>query len=100
LLPGKTPTAVPEVLEVELIDISMSGAMIKAISSPAALGETITISLAVIFDGTPLQLSLSASICHNSKSGADDLYCIGLAFKGLKQQDKLVLHYLTQTPQT
>jgi hypothetical protein len=99
LLPGKTPNAAPEVMEVELVDISMSGAMIKASSSPAALGETISISLAVTFDGAPLQLSLSAGICHNNKSGTEDFYCIGLAFKGVTQQDKLVLHYLTQTPQ-
>lgn len=100
LLTGKSGAPAPEQLTVSLVDLSMAGAMIKATSSLAAIGETIALTLAVTFDGAPLQLGLSAAVCHNNKASSEEAFYIGLAFKNLTQQDKLVLHYLTQTPQT
>ncbi len=99
LLPGTSAAPTPQVLEVTLVDLSMSGAMIKASSALAAIGEIITLSITASMDNAPIQLRLAGSVCHNNKASGEDAYCIGLAFKNLAQQDKLVLHYLTQTPQ-
>ncbi len=85
-------------IDVTLIDMSASGAMIKAPSALAALGEVIQLHIAVIIDNTPAELSIQATICHNNKAAQDDGFFIGLAFKSLTQQDKLVLNYLAQPP--
>ena len=87
-------------LDVSLVDISVAGAMIKADSSLAAIGETLTACITVNFEGTPSQLELQAKVCHNNKSATSEGYFIGLAFINLTQNDKLVLHYVTQTSPT
>ncbi len=99
LLPGADGASSAQPLEVTLIDISMAGAMIKAPLALAAIGETITVAMTAEVDNLPVQLSLMGAVCHNNKAGGEDAFCIGLAFKNLSQQDKLLLHYLTQTPQ-
>ena len=86
-------------LPVTLIDISMQGAMIKASTVVAAVGDVLTVNMAVAIDGAPANLRLMASVCHNNKASYEDAYFAGLAFKDLTQQDKLVLNYLTQPPQ-
>ena len=91
------PEAAPH--DASLVDISLQGAMIKTRSALAPVGETVTLGIAVTLDNAPVQLSLSASICHNNRGTHDDAYYIGLAFKNLTQHDKLVLHFATQAPQ-
>lgn len=86
-------------LHVTLIDISMQGAMIKASSSLAPVGENLTINMTVTIDEAPSSLRILASICHNNKATSENAFFVGLAFKSLSQQDKLVLNYLTQPPQ-
>ena len=85
-------------LDVALIDMSTSGAMIKAPTGLAALGEVVKLHIAVVIDGAPAELSIQASICHNNKAAQEESFFIGLAFKNLTQQDKLVLNYLAQPP--
>ena len=85
---------------VELIDISMAGAMIKTSTALAAIGEVLRITMSVNFDNAEVELCLEGSICHNNKGTKEDAYFIGVAFKNLSQQDKLVLNFLTQTPPT
>lgn len=87
-------------LDVTVVDISMSGAMIRSPSALAAVGETIAVAIAVTFDEEPVQLSLNAAVCHSNKSSTDENHFVGVAFKNLTQQDKLVLHYMTQPSQT
>jgi len=82
-----------------LVDISLQGAMVKTDSALATVGDVVTLGLDVIFDNTPVQLNLSASICHNNRASHEDAFYIGLAFKNLTQHDKLVLHFVTQAPQ-
>jgi hypothetical protein len=84
---------------VTLIDISMQGAMIKTATAPAAVGEVLTVNMVVSIDEAPSSLRLMASVCHNNKASYEDVCFVGLAFKELSQQDKLVLNYLTQPPQ-
>lgn len=86
-------------IEVALVDMSASGAMIKAASNLAALGAVIQISMAVIVEGTPTELKIQSSICHNNKAAEGDGYFVGLSFKNLSQHDKLVLNYLMQPAQ-
>lgn len=83
---------------VTLIDLSTAGAMIKAASALTAIGTTLQLTLAVSVDKTPMELNLTASVCHNNRASYEEAYFVGLAFKGLTAQDKLVLTYLTQTP--
>jgi hypothetical protein len=87
---GKTGSS-----EVTLVDLSISGAMIKASSSLAPMGATIALTMEVRVDQEPVALQLNASICHNNRASYEEAYFIGLAFKGLTQHDKLVLSYLT-----
>jgi c-di-GMP-binding flagellar brake protein YcgR len=92
---GNGPT-----ISVDLIDLSVSGAMIKAADSVAAIGSSIKLTMSVIVDKAPIDLQLDASVCHNNRASYEDAYFIGLAFKGLTVQDKLVLTYLTQSSHT
>ena len=84
--------------EVKLLDISIQGAMVEAASGLAALGDVITVLIDTEVDGTPAQLRVGARICHNNKAAGGTTHFVGLAFKDLTQQDKLLLHFLTQAP--
>lgn len=86
--------------ESTLVDISLQGAMIKTSSGLATVGDMVTLGLTVTFDNAPVQLNLAATICHNNRGANDNAYYIGLAFKNLTQHDKLVLHFVTQSPQS
>ncbi len=93
------PDGTTQATAVELIDLSVSGAMIKTASSLAAMGSSIQITLSVLVDKAPVDLHLNASVCHNNRATYEEAYFIGMAFKGLTAQDKLVLNYLTQGAQ-
>jgi c-di-GMP-binding flagellar brake protein YcgR len=86
-------------LDATLVDISMQGAMISAPSALGAIGDTIQIKIAAVVEGVATHLPLTAAICHNNKSKNGNAYFVGMAFKNLSQPDKLLLHYLTTTPQ-
>ena len=98
-VPPKNGAAEAAPQDASLVDISLQGAMIKTNSALATVGDTVTLGIAVTFDNAPVQLNLSATICHNNRGANDASYYIGLAFKNLTQHDKLVLHYATQSPQ-
>lgn len=83
---------------VTLIDISVSGAMIKAPGNMVTVGAGLNLTLSVQVDGAPVELNLTTNVCHNNRARYEDAYFVGLAFKGLTQHDKLVLSYLTQNP--
>lgn len=86
-------------MEATLVDISMHGAMIKANSALATVGDMVKLRIALTFDNEPAELNLAASICHNNKGSYDGAFYIGLAFRNLTQHDKLLLNFATQTPQ-
>lgn len=92
-----TPAAAP--VAGTLVDISMSGAMVKAASSPGIVGATVNLKLAVTIDQAPTDIYLSATICHNNRATYEEGHFIGMAFRDLTTQDKLVLSYLTQNTQ-
>jgi c-di-GMP-binding flagellar brake protein YcgR len=95
---GKDGTATGQVVEAMLVDISMQGAMINSPSSLATVGDTIKVTILAVVEEVQTSLTLSAAICHNNKSKTGENYFVGMAFKNVSQQDKLVLHYLTTTP--
>ncbi len=86
--------------DVTLLDLSLQGAMIEAPSPLGAIGDVIGVQMNVQVDEAPAILKVSARICHNNKSTTATAHFIGLAFKDVTQQDKLLLHYLTQTAQS
>jgi len=85
--------------DVTLVDLSTSGAMIKASSNLTAIGSSIHLTMAVQVEQSAMDIRLNATVCHNNRAAYEDAYFVGLAFKGLSAQDKLVLNYLTQGPQ-
>jgi c-di-GMP-binding flagellar brake protein YcgR len=96
---GKDGTVTGQSLKATLLDISMQGAMVNAPSALAVVGDVVKITIAALVENVVTNLSLTANLCHNNKSRTDESYFIGMVFKNLSQQDKLVLHYLTTTPQ-
>ena len=84
---------------VTLLDLSLQGAMVEAPSALGAIGDIIPFTMLAEVDNAPAALAVSARICHNNKAPAANGHFVGLAFKDLKQQDKLLLHFLTQASQ-
>jgi c-di-GMP-binding flagellar brake protein YcgR len=85
--------------DVTLVDLSVGGAMIKAASNLTAIGANVQLRMAVQVEQSAMDVTLNASVCHNNRATYEDAYFVGMAFKGLTAQDKLVLNYLTQGPQ-
>lgn len=90
------PDGTSQPVQTTLVDISVSGAMVKAPAPLAAVGTELNVTLSVHVEGAPLDLYLRAGVCHSNRASYEDAYFVGLAFKGQTQQDKLVLTYLTQ----
>lgn len=93
---ANTPAVPP--IDVTLVDISLSGAMVKSPTALAAIGANINLCMSVIFDGAPIELKLTAKVCHSNKGASDSAFYIGMAFSNVNQTDKLVLHFVTQSP--
>lgn len=83
-----------------VVDISMQGAMISAPSGLAIAGTPISLSIQTVVEGEANTLNLKAVVCHSHKEKDGDTHFVGMAFQGLTQQDKLVLHYLTKSPRS
>ena len=87
-------------LDGQLLDISLQGAMISTPAATTAVGKTLDLSIGAVVEGEPTTLALKATVCHAHKATDSTRHFTGMAFHGLSQQDKLVLHYLTKTPQS
>ena len=98
-LGGNAAGADTQTVDVSLLDLSLQGAMLEAPTGLGAIGDVISVQMRVQVDSSPAILNISARICHNNKSATGSSYYIGLAFKDVNQQDKLLLHYLTQNAQ-
>jgi hypothetical protein len=86
----KTPVAAT------LIDLSVAGAMIKSPSSLSAVGSQVDLNFSVEFEGDVVDLVIVATICHGKQSDPEEGFMIGLSFKDMPRNDKLILHYFTQ----
>ena len=98
-LGGNATVPVAQTVDASLLDLSLQGAMLEAPTGLGTIGDVIGVQMHVQVDGSPAILNLAARICHNNKSVSANSYYIGLAFKDVNQQDKLMLHYLTQNAQ-
>ena len=83
----------------QLVDISMQGAMVSTPKAMAAVGTQVRLEIRAEFEGEPATLDAEAVVCHSHRPAIGSHHFTGMAFKGLNQQDKLVLHYLTKAPQ-
>ncbi len=99
-LPVAPAAGAPEKVPASLVDVSPAGAMVKAAITPPAVGGDVHLSVAVEFDGAAIELVLQGTVCHAQAAQDGDGHQIGIAFKGLTQHDKLVLHVLTQSGAT
>lgn len=79
-----------------LIDVSRSGAMLWTALALSAVGDTVLVKFLVAFEGDLIEVALTATICHTAGAAGGQGFNTGIAFKGLTQQDKLVLHYATR----
>ncbi len=94
-----TIAGAPEI-DVRMIDLSPAGSMIKSENTLGAVGDAILVYISATMDDAPISIALEARVCHSNKSPEKDGYFVGVSFKNLSQQDKLVLNFLTQTPVT
>ncbi len=84
----------------QLLDLSVQGAMVSTPMAIVAVGKSLTLTLQAQVEGEASTLQLQAQVCHSHQSPDGQVHFTGMAFRGLSQQDKLVLHYLTKTPQS
>ena len=94
---GEAGPGAPSSVGVTLIDISVAGAIIRSVAAQATVGAVVSLTFSVDFEGTPVQLVLTGTVCHSHTPVGQDGCLMGLAFQNVKQHDKLVLHYMTQT---
>ena len=79
-----------------VVDLSPQGAMVTTAEATAAVGQIIALTIQAEVEGAPTTLTAKAAVCHASRNAAEASHITGVAFQGLSQQDKLVLHYLTK----
>jgi hypothetical protein len=82
----------------ELRDISMQGAMVATPQPITAVGRPMNLTIHAEFEGQATDLKLQATVCHSQRAQDGSGHLTGMAFTGITQQDKLVLHYLTNAP--
>ena len=83
--------------EATLIDISPAGGMVRTTTNSMVVGSHVNLAFSVEFEGSSVQLDLSGVVCHSHSSPGQDGYFVGMAFTGLTRQDKLMLHYITES---
>lgn len=80
---------------VTLLDLSAAGAMIASTQALGAIGDALTLTFAIGFDGKPVELALTASLAHSSAADDADGFRIGLAFRDVARSDRMALQYFT-----
>lgn len=81
---------------VTLVDVSLQGAMVQSPVPLVAVGSDLALEMVVRVDDAETVLRLAATVCHANRPAGESTVFIGVAFKNLPQQDKLVLSYATQ----
>lgn len=84
-------------LAVTLADLSVAGAMLDSSAPLGNPGELVNLAFAVDFEKSKIDLALLATIRYVNKSDVGSGYSIGVEFKDISQNDKLVLHYVAQS---
>lgn len=81
-----------------LVDLSPQGAMVNTPDAVAAVGKVLRLTIQGLVDGELSPITVKATVCHSHRAQDDEGHFTGMAFHNLSQQDKLVLNYLTNTP--
>jgi hypothetical protein len=90
LLPARAkPQDHADSFTVILVDLSVSGAMIRSPQSLGNTGDQIDLSFMLDVENSKVQLRIAAQIAH-SVEGPDGIR-VGLMFKNLEQNDRLAL---------
>jgi hypothetical protein len=97
-LPAPAGAPAPQHHAAQLLDISLTGAMVHAQASLAAVGQPLNLALKVELDGSTLDLQLAALVCHSSAAPEGKGHHIGVAFTDVTPQAKLMLNVLMQPP--
>jgi c-di-GMP-binding flagellar brake protein YcgR len=84
-------------LAVILADLSASGALLDSSATLGNPGELVKLAFAVDFENNKIDLALLAAIRHVHKSEVGSGYRVGIEFKDVSQNDKLVLHFVAQS---
>lgn len=82
----------------QLLDISLQGAMVSTPMAMAAVGMTVRLEIRAEQEGEARTLSATALVCHSHRPAAGQAHFTGMAFQGLRPQDRLLLHLLTKAP--
>lgn len=80
-------------LEVSIIDLSVSGAMILSPRSPGVIGSFFELAFPIQIDESRSELNVVAKLCHNTATDTDARK-IGLSFENLSQEQTLLLNYV------
>ncbi len=84
-------------LPVTLADLSVAGAMLDSSARLGNPGEVVNLSFSVDFENNKIELALAATIRYANQSDSGSGFSIGVEFKDVTQNDKLVLHYVAQS---
>lgn len=79
-----------------VVDCSTAGAMVTLLQPIAPVGELLRLTLPWEMEAHKRTLQLHARICHSHRLSGDALYCVGMAFTPLEEQERLMLAYLVQ----
>lgn len=81
-------------MSVTVIDLNMTGAKLYSAARIGPPGEDVNLAFAVDFEQKTIDLALLSTIRYTVKSDNGDGYNIGVEFKDVSQEHKLVLHYM------
>lgn len=79
-----------------ILDLSLFGAMFQTPTALGTSGDLVQIDIEFAFENKPARLSLASTIRHSHQADTGGHY-VGVAFKDVATNDKLLLHYLAYT---
>ena len=86
-----------EAMAVTLVDVSHCGAMVRSPAPLGVVGNTLSLCISIAFEGELVDLNIPATICHSNKNNQSEDINVGLAFKPMTTNDKLLLYFLEQS---
>jgi len=89
-----TPAGQNQALDITVIDLSHSGAMVHSPTPLGGFGDVVNLALPFVFENEPINLMIPSIICHSYKREDGVGLNVGLAFKPNSRNDKLMLHLL------
>jgi hypothetical protein len=81
-------------MAVTLIDLNMGGAKLDSPVRLGPPGELLNLAFAVDFEKNKMDMALLSTIRYTVKAETGDGYSIGVEFKDLNRDNKLILHYV------